>query len=685
MHPRLAPVPSGETPLNRFLWLVVAAFIAVRPAAAGLPKPLVTGLKNPESVCVGLDGRVYVTTVGEFDKDGDGAVMVVQGDKAVPFATNLDDPKGLATFQGNLFVADKKKVLRIDRKGKVTVLADEKAFPVPPVFLNDLAVDEYGNLYVSDSGDLKGAGGAIFRIDQKGKVTLVADAKKAPALKTPNGLLNDGQTHLLFVDDATGELHRLTIPDGETEKLAEGFGRGAGLAFDPHGRLYVSDFNGGKVWVIPRPGSKPLLRAEGFQSPADICYEPKTHSILVPDTKAGTITAIPAQVPGAEVDETTLPLEPQVAFPDLQWTGWEKDADGKLVPLRPLVLTHAGDGSNRVFVATQHGVVHVFPNDQKATRTKVFLDIQKKVRYSDQENEEGFLGFCFHPKYKENGEFFALYNPKRLTTVISRFRVSKDDPDRADPASEEEIFRVTRPFWNHAGGTLTFGPDGYLYFVLGDGGAANDPFENGQNLNSLLGKVHRIDVDHADDGKKYAIPKDNPFANKQGAKPEIFAYGVRNPWRISFDRKTGVLWCADVGQNLYEEIDHLVAGGNYGWNRREGLHPFGAKGTGPRPEFIEPIWEYSHDVGKSITGGTVYHGKRLPELDGHYLYADYVTNKLWALKYDEGQKRVVANHPIPDKGVPVMSFGEDETGDVYFMSYTASGRGIFRFARPGAK
>jgi glucose/arabinose dehydrogenase len=401
--------------------------------------------------------------------------------------------------------------------------------------------------------------------------------------------------------------------------------------------------------------------------------------------KAGTITAIAAQVPGAEVDDSPLPLEPAVAFPNLEWTGWEKEAKGKLVQLRPILLTHAGDGSNRAFVPTQLGVVHVFPNDQNATKTKVFLDIQKKVRYSDNENEEGFLGFCFHPKFKENGEFFALYNPKRLTTVISRFRLSKDDPDRADPASEEELFRITRPYWNHAGGTITFGPDGYLYVVLGDGGLANDPHENGQNLSSLLGKVLRLDVDHKGEGTAYAIPKDNPFVGRKDARPEIWCYGLRNPWRIAFDRKTGKLWCGDVGQNLWEEIDLLTQGGNYGWNRREGLHPFGSKGSGPRAEFIEPIWEYHHDVGKSITGGCVYRGSRLPELDGHYMYADYVTNKLWALKYDEAKKRVVANHPIPDKGVPVMSFGEDEQGDVYFMSYTASGKGIYRFVRPATK
>jgi glucose/arabinose dehydrogenase len=671
--------------LHRTSLSVLAVLALLTPTHAALPKPIVTGLKNPESVTIGLDGRVYVTVVGEFDKDGDGAVMVLDGNKAVPFATGLDDPKGIVAFRQFLFVTDKKRVVRIDPKGKVSAIAAAEAFPVPPVFLKDIAVDEFGALYVSDSGDLMGTGGAIFRIDQKGKVSLVADAKKNPAIKTPNGLLHDSLMHLLFVDFTTGELHRMKIADGSSEKLADGFGGSDGLVFDPFGRLYVSDWKNGKVFVIPRPGDKPVLMAEGFQAAADLCYDIPRNRLLVADMKAGTITALPAQVPGAEIDDKPLDLEPAVAFPNLEWTGWEKESKGKLVQLRPIILTHAGDGSNRVFVATQLGAIHVFPNDQNATKTKVFLDIQNKVRYADSENEEGFLGFCFHPKFKENGEFFVFYNPKRLTTVISRFRVSKDDPDRADPASEEELFRVTRPYWNHAGGTITFGPDGYLYAVLGDGGAANDPHDNGQNLNSLLGKVLRIDVDHKGEGTAYAIPKDNPFANRKDARPEIWCYGLRNPWRIAFDRKTGVCWCGDVGQNLWEEIDLLTPGGNYGWSRREGLHPFGPKGTGPRPEYIEPIWEYHHDVGKSITGGCVYRGTRLPELEGHYLYADYVSHKIWAMKYDDKLNRVVANRPIPDRGAPVMSFGEDEAGDVYFMTATASGRGIFRFVRPPEK
>ena len=167
------------------------------------------------------------------------------------------------------------------------------------------------------------------------------------------------------------------------------------------------------------------------------------------------------------------------------------------------------------------------------------------------------------------------------------------------------------------------------------------------------------------------------------ARPEIWAYGLRNVWRMAFDRQTGRLWAADVGQNLYEEIDILTAGGNFGWNRREGLHPFGAKGSGPRPEFIEPIWEYHHDIGKSITGGLVYRGTRLPELNGAYIYGDYVSGKIWALRYSDARNRVIANQPIRDRNVPIMSFGEDEKGEIYYMTYTTSGRGVYWFVRAG--
>jgi quinoprotein glucose dehydrogenase len=254
--------------------------------------------------------------------------------------------------------------------------------------------------------------------------------------------------------------------------------------------------------------------------------------------------------------------------------------------------------------------------------------------------------------------------------------VSKDNPNRADRASEQEIFRISRPYWNHVGGTIVFGPDGYLYVALGDGGSGGDPHNNGQKLDTLLGKVLRIDVDRRDPGKQYAVPPDNPFVGQPGARGEIWAYGLRNIWRMSFDRETRKLWAADVGQDLWEEIDVIVRGGNYGWRLREGQHKFGDKGSQPRSDLIEPIWEYHHDVGKSITGGSVYRGKKLPRLVGKYLYGDFITGKLWALDYDHQSGRVRGNHPIAGPLHPLMSFGEDRDGEVYFL--TEFGK-VYRF------
>jgi glucose/arabinose dehydrogenase len=666
-------------------WLLPLVLI-VCPLDAGEPKPkvLVKGLKNPESVAVGSDGRIYVSIIGEFGKDGDGSIVVIKGTEAVPFVTGLDDPKGLASFQKWLFVADNNRVWRIDLKGKKELFAPPTAFPTQPLFLNDVVVDqESGILYVSDSGDLKGKGGAIYRIDSRGMVSLVVNFKNWPELHTPNGLAMDGQGHLIVGDFGTGKLYRVNTAKG-IELLAEGLGGIDGLAWDMFGRLFISAWKEGRMFVVPRPGSKAIRLPYEFESAADLCLSPSRSTLLVPDMKAGTLSELPIAVPGQPVDDSPLPLETALAFPDLKWTGWQGETDaGKINPLRPIVLTHAADGSNRVFVATQHGVVHVFPNDQKTKQTKVFLDIEKKVLYLDKENEQGFLGLAFHPDYKKTGEFFVFYTPrdKKLINVVSRFRVSKDDPDKADPAWEEVIFSVKRPFWNHDGGTICFGPDGMLYIALGDGGAANDPFNNGQNLKTPLGDILRIDVNKKDPGKAYAIPPDNPFVGKRDALPEIWAYGLRNVWRMAFDKKTGKLWAGDVGQNLYEEINIIEKGGNYGWKLREGLHPFGVGGYGPRVDLIEPIWEYHHDIGRSITGGHVYRGKLLPELEGHYLYADYVSAKIWALRYDEQEKRVVANRTIKDKGQPVLSFGEDEQGEVYLLTYSAAGRGIYRFVR----
>jgi glucose/arabinose dehydrogenase len=396
----------------------------------------------------------------------------------------------------------------------------------------------------------------------------------------------------------------------------------------------------------------------------------------------------------AEVDERPLDVGVVPAFSSLEWPDWVTGVDeGRLQDPRPLLLTGAGDGTNRIFVVSEYGTIHVWPNDPNVEEMKTFLDIRERVQYHEKMNEEGLLGLAFHPKYKENGEFFVYYSLKAKSkddnphvTVISRFKVSPDDPDKALADSEEVVLRIEHPFWNHKGGTIVFGPDGYLYVGLGDGGSRDDPHGNAQNLKELLGSILRIDVDRKDPGLNYAIPKDNPFTGrKDGTRGEIWAYGIRNVWRIAFDRETGILWAGDVGQDLWEEIDIIKKGGNYGWNRREAMHPVTPKtpgvpkGTPPKPEFIEPIWEYHHDVGKSVTGGNVYRGPSVPELEGGYLYADFVTGQMWALWYDAAKNHVTANREILKKGLPVMSFGEDDNGETYFLTQEG---GIHKFESP---
>ncbi len=380
-----------------------------------------------------------------------------------------------------------------------------------------------------------------------------------------------------------------------------------------------------------------------------------------------------------------LPLRPVLAFPDIQWSGWSPvTEDGLAQPFRPLQITHAGDGSNRLFVLTQRGVIHVFENKRDVKQSRVFLDISKQTSYFDQQNERGLLGLAFHPHYHENGEFFISYTTNSdvpFDEVISRWRVDPNDPNRADPNSEEEILRVKQPYWNHDAGTLVFGPDGYLYIALGDGGSGGDPQENGQNLRTLLGKILRVDIDRTEGRRPYAIPSDNPFVDDSFARGEIWAYGLRNVWRMAFDPKTNLLWAADVGQDLFEEIDIIQRGGNYGWNLREGKHAFGRRGSGPHQKLIEPVWEYDHTLGVSITGGLVYRGKRFPDLVGLYVYSDFVSGRMWALHYDQQQHKVLGNYAIPGPALSIISFGTDEAGEIFFTVIAADGQGIYRFEK----
>lgn len=325
--------------------------------------------------------------------------------------------------------------------------------------------------------------------------------------------------------------------------------------------------------------------------------------------------------------------------------------------------THiADDGTGQLFVVEQEGRVRLLKNGQPATEP--FLDIQKKV---DSGGEKGLLAIAFHPRYRENGYFFVNYTTHTggLHTIVSRFK--RATAARADPASETVLLRFAQPYANHNGGQLAFGPDGYLYIGTGDGGAANDPHDNGQNRGTLLGKILRIDVDGTSAGRPYAIPKDNPFVDDKDARPEIWAYGLRNPWRFSFDALNGRLYAADVGQNAVEEIDVIERGKNYGWRIMEGdICTPTINRRCNRSGLTPPIHTYRQPVGRSITGGLVYRGAAIPGLCGVYLYADYVTQRLWGLRYDG---RRASAKELPRPGISISSFGQDRDLELYVADH----------------
>jgi glucose/arabinose dehydrogenase len=333
---------------------------------------------------------------------------------------------------------------------------------------------------------------------------------------------------------------------------------------------------------------------------------------------------------------------------------------------RPVFLTHAGDGTNRLFVLEQSGRIRIFDGgDDDVERAGVFLDIRGKVRR--RHNEEGLLSLAFHPDYESNGRFFVYYSasdPRR--GVLSQFSVSADDPDLADPNSEKVILEVEQPYGNHNGSTVLFGPDDSLYMSLGDGGSANDPHNNGQDRSTLLGSILRIDINREADGKAYAIPVDNPFVDDPDARDEIWAYGLRNVWRMSFDA-AGNLWAGDVGQNRWEEIDIIVRGGNYGWNLREGRHLF-RRGSADVP-LIDPIVDYGRTEGMCVTGGYVYRGSRCPDLVGAYVYGDYVSGRIWALRYRSGEMIAHTQILTGSQREHIASFGEGPDGELYICAF----------------
>ena len=336
----------------------------------------------------------------------------------------------------------------------------------------------------------------------------------------------------------------------------------------------------------------------------------------------------------------------------------------------PLFLTHAGDGSGRIFVVEKGGTVALLKDGQRVA--PAFLDIRDRV--GTRGFERGLLGLAFHPDYERNGFLYVNYTDGRGRTVVERYTVSANDPNRADPNTAKLIIRIDQPFANHNGGMIAFGPDGYLYIGTGDGGGAGDPIKAGQDRNTLLGKILRIDVNN---GNPYAIPADNPFVNGGGA-PEIWSYGWRNPWRFSFDRATGDFYAGDVGQNAWEEISYEKAGSpgglNYGWNTMEGTHCFAPRTNCNRDGLVLPIAEYDHGEGISVTGGYVYRGEAFPNMVGYYFFADFGSSNVWALK--QGNAGVWQMTKIMNAQFAVSSFGEDEAGELYLTDF---GRGqIYR-------
>lgn len=342
------------------------------------------------------------------------------------------------------------------------------------------------------------------------------------------------------------------------------------------------------------------------------------------------------------------------AFPNLSFT-------------RPLDIQHVGD--NQLFVVEQQGRIIVFENDPNVKTSTVFLDITSVV--DDRSNEEGLLGLSFHPNYKSNGFFYVNYTRDDSKTVIARYSVSSSNPNQADPNSELVLLTFDQPYGNHNGGDIEFGPDGYLYIAVGDGGSGGDPQGHGQNRETLLGNILRIDVDQPVDGKNYGIPTDNPFATHNVYRKEIFAWGMRNPWRMSFDSQTGLLWAGDVGQNKFEEIDIIENGKNYGWNIMEGFQKYR---DGDQSSLTLPIHEYGRRDGGSVTGGVVYRGNKLPSINGAYIYADFVSGRIWKLTRDSSGK--VTNTELFDTNYLIASFGVDPNQNLYFASFDGK---IYKF------
>jgi len=390
-----------------------------------------------------------------------------------------------------------------------------------------------------------------------------------------------------------------------------------------------------------------------------------TATVAARSLPTGTTTSIPT----ATMVPTATGLF-RTNFPDTSGYQWVTVATSLN---QPVDIQDAGDGSGRLFIVERYGDIRILENGQLLAAP--FLDIRDRV--TSLGVEQGLLGLAFHPQYASSGQFFVNYIDLNGNTVIARFRVSTSDPNLADPTSEVDLLHVDQPYPNHNGGGLAFGPDGYLYIGLGDGGSEGDPQRKGQNLQTLLGKMLRIDVDHAG---PYTIPPDNPFING-GGLPQIWASGLRNPWRFSFDDLTGDLYIADVGQDAWEEVDFIPVGTpggmNFGWSYYEGKHQYNDQPPA-NLVFTFPVIEYSHAYGCAVTGGYVYRGTDYPDWLGVYFYGDYCSGMVWGLIHTGEQ--TWQTKALFSTGAKITSFGRDEGGELYLADYR-SGK-ILRLSHP---
>jgi len=375
----------------------------------------------------------------------------------------------------------------------------------------------------------------------------------------------------------------------------------------------------------------------------------------------GPTTATPSGSPG--------PAEPTASAAGLP-AGLPPAPSIRLEPLasvdKAVAIANAHDDSGRLFVASQTGQIWVISNGRRAAQPA--LDLAGRISFG---GERGLLGLAFHPDFPADPRLFVDYTDPSGNTVVSSFRVDPGDPARIDAGSESVLMGVAQPFANHNGGGLAFGPDGFLYIALGDGGGAGDPQRNGQRLDTLLGKILRVDVDHAAAGRAYAVPAGNPLVDRAGARPEIWLVGLRNPWRFSFDRATGDLWIGDVGQNAWEEVDVAragIGGLNFGWAVMEGFHCYPSGDRCVRGGLTLPVAEYAHKPACTVIGGYVYRGTAFPALSRRYLFGDYCSGDVFAI-----DSRAEGRHEperIGKTGGGLAAFGEDQAGELYIANVT---------------